>query len=189
MASRPTTTAIYRLKVTLRGTKPPIWRRLEVPGTVTLHKLHDIIQAAMGWYDCHLYEFSAGDRRYGVPDPDWGDSEVRSSRRVRLRDVAPAVGTTLLYEYDFGDDWEHSVLVEHVGPPEPGQTYPVCLKGRRACPPEDCGGVWGYARLLEVLRDPTDPEHEETKEWLGRPLDPEAFDLEAVNRRLRAGRL
>jgi hypothetical protein len=174
---------VYQLKVTLKGVRPPIWRRLLVPGNVTLARLHRILQVAMGWEDYHLYRFEVGGASFGEPDPEF-DDDMRSARRVHLKEVAPAAGSRLLYEYDFGDGWEHRIVVEKILPPQRGVHLPVCLAGKRACPPEDCGGVWGYADLLAALADPAHPEHEAMLRWVGGPFDPEAFDLEAVNEAL-----
>ena len=141
-------------------------------------------QRVMGWENYHLYSFSTGGREYGEPDPEL---DLRSARSTRLNAVA-GVQSRLRYTYDFGDDWEHDVLVEKAVPPEAGAKYPICLAGKRACPPDDCGGVWGYEGLLEILRDPQHAEYEERLEWVGGSFDPEAFDLEMVNtarRRLR----
>jgi hypothetical protein len=174
---------IYQLKVTLKGTKPPIWRRIQVPGSISLYKLHQILQIVMGWHDAHLYEFELGDERFGEPDPEYG-SEVRSARRVRLSQIAP--GAKFSYTYDFGDDWEHAILVEKVLPPEEGASYPRCLTGRRACPPEDCGGVWGYADMLNVIQNSEDPEYASTIEWLGDDFNPAEFDVEGINAGLKS---
>jgi hypothetical protein len=171
---------IYQLKVTLKGIRPPIWRRLLIRADTKLAQLHDVLQTAMGWYDSHLHQFVADGVQYGVPNDDWG-AEVHDESLVTLADVAPAAGDRLLYEYDFGDGWEHDLLVEKVLEPEPGATYPVCLKGRRACPPEDVGGIWGYAELLEILSDPDHPDYEERLEWIGGEFDPEELDAEDVN--------
>jgi hypothetical protein len=181
MSSEP---QIYQIKVTLHNSKPPIWRRILLPGDITLAQLHDILQAVMGWYDAHLHLFIVEGVRYGVPHPD-DFVEVKSERRVRLNQIAPAVKSKFVYEYDFGDSWEHDLLVEKILPPEAGARYPVCIKGRRACPPEDVGGVWGYAGFLEAIRDPDHPEHEEYVEWIGGEFDPEAFDLDEINAALR----
>lgn len=174
---------IYQIKVTLKHSRPPIWRRLQVPADTKLGKLHDILQAAMGWTDSHLHAFRVGDTSYGVPDPDFPD-DMKSERSARLDRIAGERGT-LIYEYDFGDGWEHELKIEKILPAEKGKRYPLCLAGSRACPPEDCGGVFGYARLLEVLTDPKHEEHEETLEWLGEDFDPEAFDLNEVNQGLK----
>ena len=175
---------IYQLKITLRNIRPPIWRRVQVPSNITLAKLHTLIQVVMGWTDSHLHCFHVGDVTYGVPDPDY-EFKVISSRRIRLAEVAPAEKAKILYEYDFGDSWEHDILVEKVLPPDPGGRLPVCLTGRRACPPEDVGGPWGYARFLEIIHDPEDPEHEEMMEWCGADFDPEAFDAAEITRDLQ----
>ena len=174
---------IYQIKVTLKHSRPPIWRRLQVPADTKLGKLHDILQAAMGWTDSHLHAFRVGDTLHGVPDPEFPD-ETKSERSARLDRIATE-GDTIIYEYDFGDSWGHELWIEKILPAEKGKRYPLCLTGSRACPPEDCGGVFGYARLLEVLTDPKHEEHDETLEWLGEDFDPEAFDLEEVNQGLR----
>lgn len=175
---------VYQLKVTLRGIRPPIWRRLQVRGSATLPKLHDAIQIAMGWTDSHLHLFNVGGVSYGVPDPDF-DDDVRSERRIKLGQIVYGAKDRFSYEYDFGDSWEHEILVEKVLPPDPAVHYPICLTGKRACPPEDVGGVWGYADFLEAIAHPEHAEHEEMLEWVGGAFDPEAFDLEAVNQALR----
>jgi pRiA4b ORF-3-like protein len=176
-------TSVHQLKVTLTGIRPPVWRRLQVANTINLRRLHDVIQEAMGWTQSHLYLFTVGGVEFGEPDPG-GFIEYRSARAASLQKVAPAVGATFRYTYDFGDDWEHRIVVEKVLPPEPGAIYPRCLAGRRACPPEDVGGVWGYAEFLDAIHDPKHPEHETMTEWIGEPFDPAAFDLQAVNERL-----
>jgi hypothetical protein len=174
---------IYQLKITLRGSRPPIWRRVQVSSDVTLAKLHKIIQVAMGWGEEHLHVFDVGGISYGEPDPEL---EFENERRIRLNEVAPREKSKFRYEYDFGDSWEHEILVEKRLPAEPGVHYPRCIKGIRACPPEDCGGVWGYANLLETIQDPTNPEYEDMREWVGEDFDPEAFDLEAANHALKS---
>lgn len=176
--------SIYQLKVTLRHVKPPVWRRLLVRGDVTLYKLHQTIQIAMGWTDSHMHQFVADGVCYGQPDPDF-DFDVVSERRTRLHDVVSGVQDKFSYEYDFGDGWEHEILVEDILQPEPRTRYPRCLKGKRNCPPEDVGGPWGYADFLEALRNADHPEHEEYLAWIGGSFDPEAFDLEAVNDHLK----
>ena len=175
---------IYQLKITLRGSKPPIWRRVQVPGDITLYKLHQVIQVAMGWDDEHLHQFTADGIDYGESAPEWG-MEVKSERRAHLNQVAPAEKARFTYEYDFGDSWDHEILVEKILPPEAGVHYPNCIKGKRACPPEDCGGIWGYEELVAAIRDPEHPEHEEMLEWVGEDFDPEEFDLEEINAELQ----
>jgi hypothetical protein len=177
---------VYQIHVTLNDTRPPIWRRLQVPGNTTLRKLHDILQIAMGWTDSHLHQFIAGDRHYGAVEyDDGGELELLPEHHYRLSHIAQGAGARFAYEYDFGDSWRHTLVVERIHPPEPGVTYPLCLAGERACPPEDVGGVGGYAEFLKAIRSPRHPEHDMYREWIGGDFDPDAFDLEAVNARLR----
>jgi hypothetical protein len=176
---------IYQLKVTLLGTDPPIWRRLLVPADLILAKLHDVLQIAMGWEDSHLHEFSVGKQIYGRPNPEeryFGSGlPTINDRKVRLEDVLPRARSKLVYTYDMGDSWEHGVVVEKRLPADPNLTYPVCIGGERACPPEDCGGVPGFYGLLEAIRNPDDERGEEMLEWLGKEYDPQAFSVEDVN--------
>jgi hypothetical protein len=175
---------VYQIKVTLEHSKPPIWRRLLVPGDVTLEHLHYIIQVAMGWTNSHLHQFIVDGLYFGEPHPDYG-LEMHDHRRIRLNAVTTEIGYKFTYEYDFGDSWTHTLLVEKIAEPEPGRQYPMCVKGKRACPPEDVGGVWGYEEFLEAISDPDHPEHEMYLEWIGGEFDPEAFDLEETNEMLR----
>ena len=175
---------IYRLKITLRDSKPPIWRRVLVPGKFNLYKLHRVIQAAMGWEDGHLHQFIIDDEYYSIPlEEDF--EPVLDERRYALSRIAPEEKMKFVYEYDFGDCWEHAIVVEKILPPESGVKYPRCIVGKRACPPEDVGGVWGYEAFLEAIRDPKHEDHERLLEWIGGEFDSEAFDLEAINRELR----
>lgn len=171
---------IYQLRIDLKGIRPPIWRRVLVPSDVSLDDLHEIIQAVMPWWDAHLHQFSDGWTHYGIPDDeDWFD--VVDSRTVAISDVLPAAGAKIEYEYDFGDSWIHQIRLEKILDPDPDVTYPVCVKGKRACPPEDCGGIYGYMGMLEALGNPEHPEHGGYLDWLGDDFDPEAFDLEDAN--------
>jgi len=177
---------IYHLKVVLNGTKPPIWRRLQVLGNANLGWLHAVIQVAMGWTNSHLHQFKFGGAFYSDPHhhfaEDEGDPEILDESKVMLQQLAPRAKDTLDYEYDFGDSWEHRITVEKILPPDPAAAVTaLCLGGARACPPEDCGGVWGYDNLLDILRNPTHEEHNSMKQWLGRPFDPGAFDVEKAN--------
>lgn len=176
--------AVYQFKVTLKHIHPPIWRRFQVTSDVTFYRLHLVLQAVMGWENCHLYQFVIQGIRSGDPDPEYELSDV-NAKRVRLQQVLTRSKMKFLYEYDFGDSWQHEVVLEKVLPPAESVRYPVCLAGARACPPEDCGGVAGYERLLENLRNPEHERYEEITEWLGGEFDPEAFDLERVNRELK----
>ncbi len=177
-------TRIYQLKVTLKGSKPPIWRRVLVTGDTSLRGLHGILQTVMGWDGDHLYEFVVGRMHYSSARGDWG-ADVYDDRGITLAGIAPVARIRFKYEYDFGDGWMHEILVERILSPEPGAQYPVCLTGKRAGPPDDCGGIWGYARRLEAAADPAHPDHREQLEWLGESFDPEAIDLEAINRKLK----
>ena len=128
---------IYQLKVTLLGTMPPIWRRLLVPADLTLAQLHDVLQATMGWQDCHMHEFSAGHRHFGKPSPEdrlMGMQPVENERTVRLSNVLSRAGAKAMYTYDMGDSWEHGIVLEKRLPVDPGTAYPVCTDGERACP-------------------------------------------------------
>jgi hypothetical protein len=182
----PRAKRVYQIEITLRETHPPVWRRVLVPEDVTLSELHRVVQAAMGWADQHLWRMRIGDGEYSdMPNEGWGEP-IRAARGVRLGDVAGA-GDVLFYEYDFGDSWGHDIQVQKVRPAEPREELPVCTAAARACPPEDCGGVPGYERLLEVLSDPHDPEHDALLEWVGGAFDPEAVSLREINRRLARG--
>lgn len=205
---------VYQLKVTLKGTKPPVWRRVLVPADVPLDRLHDVLQVVMRWTDSHLHQFVTrskakrpsredwaaalqgithtgeldvdavyGERRYS--NPEFGLETAYDERKFRLSEVAPAVGSKVTYEYDFGDSWEHEVLVEKILPPDASAHAPVCVTGKRNCPPEDCGGAWGYAQLLDALKNPRHERHKELLEWLGDDFDPEHFNIDEVNAALR----
>jgi hypothetical protein len=178
---------VHRITVTLAHVEQPrVWRRLLIPAAMPLRQLHDVIQTAMGWQDHHLHSFTDGTRTYGLPDLEL---EFTDERCVRFGDL-DIEGGRIGYTYDFGDDWEHEIVVEAVGVAEPGEHYPRCIGGAGACPPEDCGGPPGYEHLREVLADPGDEEHDDMLTWLGLShaceFDPTAFDVEAVNRRLVA---
>ena len=175
--------SIVSLKVTLKGTKQPVWRRLLVPGSMTLGALSKVILTAMGWDGDHLHAFNVDGRRYG--DPAMTD-HVADENRVTLNGVVKSGVKRFGYDYDFGDGWEHIVAIEKTLAPVPGQAYPACVDGKRNCPPEDCGGVWGYAEILEMLADPAHPGREERLEWLGDEFDPEEFDAAIADARLGA---
>jgi len=181
--------SIYQMKVVLDDTHPPIWRRIQVPGKVTLEELHQILQSVMGWWDYHLHAFTIHGEYYGDPAHDeLGELGTKDESRFQLNQLIKEKGVRFDYEYDFGDGWEHTLLVEEIFPAEKGVYYPRCVKGRRACPPEDVGGVWGYEEFLEVLKDSEDSEHDEYLEWIGGEYDPETFDLDEVNERMRGVR-
>lgn len=175
----------YQLKVTLEEIQPPVWRRLLVPSDIRLHRLHDVLQAAFAWKDCHLHCFQSDGAEYGLPDPD-GDWDTRylDEKKYRLCDLAGGPDQGFHYQYDFGDDWLHEVLVEKVLPMDPSQRCPACTGGARACPPEDVGGPSGYQEFLEAILDPAHEEHESWLEWIGGSFDPEAFDVKEANARV-----
>jgi hypothetical protein len=181
----PREDAVYILRITLEAVEPPVWRRVQVPGSITLERLHTVIQKAMGWRDAHLHEFETGGRRYGQPEPDEPHYKVEAEWKLTLRAAAPTEGARFRYLYDLGDGWGHEVLVEAIQALAAPFKHPGCLAGERACPPEDCGGVPGYANLLDGLRDRTHPEHRHMLAWAGRGFNPERFDLAAVNRKLK----
>jgi hypothetical protein len=181
---RKASLSIYQIKVTLRDSKPPIWRRIQVGSDISLYKLHQILQAVMGWSGYHLHQFIIGGEYYGEPHPDY-DFEMIDEKKVKLSEVVFGAKDKFIYEYDFGDSWEHEITIEKVFPPEAGVHYPVCLTGKRACPPDDCGGVWGYEGFLEAIRNPDHPEHDDMLEWIGGSFDPEEFNLDEINQRLK----
>jgi len=175
---------IYQIKVSLRGAKPPIWRRLELPGDTSLARLHDIIQTAFGWENSHLHVFETPYGAYGIADRELNH---RAEKPVTLEQVAPGTGSRVRYVYDFGDDWDHEITVEKLL--DRGDVaYPRCTGGRRAAPPDDCGGIWGYDELVVILTDPTHPDHEDRLDWLGlqsaTDFDPTHFDPAEVTRTL-----
>jgi hypothetical protein len=180
----------YQLKVVLLDSEPPIWRRLQVPGDACLDWLHAVLQVAIGWTNSHLHAFVVGEARYSDTRHHFaefeGDPEILEARQHTLRQIAPHEQDVFGYEYDFGDSWEHEITVEKLLQPDAAAaTTALCLEGARACPPEDCGGIWGYANLLKALKNRRHPEHKTMKEWLGREWDAEAFDQEKINRWLK----
>ncbi|MGH7145052.1 MAG: plasmid pRiA4b ORF-3 family protein [Planctomycetota bacterium] len=179
---------VYQIKVTLLDSEPPIWRRILVSETTKLSRFNEIIQGAMGWYNCHLHEFIAEDEtRYGAKVSEFGmdlgdDEDVVNERKVALSTVLKNEGDTIAYIYDMGDSWEHRVELEKVLPDDDRlRECPTCLDGKRACPPEDCGGIFRFYELLKILKDPKHQEHAEMTEWLGEPFDPVKFDPGIVN--------
>lgn len=176
---------LYQLKITLQDVRPPIWRRVLVPDCA-LEELHDVIQVAMGWTNSHMHDFEVGGKRY---------TDVRAADELEMEDESQALLSTVIpkekfkfgYTYDFGDDWRLEILVEKILPTAAGREVPVCVDGKRACPPEDVGGPWGYADYLLALADPKHTNHKDMLEW-GGVFDPEAFDLDEVNKELRGMR-
>ena len=182
---------IYQIKITLRDVEPANRRRILIPSNITLHRLHLILQEVMGWTNSHLYRFEIGKEEYGEPDPDNEFNELHfiNSKRTKLSQVVTGKGDAFVYEYDFGDGWIHGLIVEDILEPIVGASYPVCTEGERACPPEDCGGPYGYTRLLGIIVNPEHEEYYETVTWLGDDFRPAMFNVEKVNRYLKPIRL
>lgn len=174
---------ILQIKILLLGSKPPIWRRVLMDDGITFHQFHEIIQMAMGWENAHLYSFDLGTVRIELPD-DYGIDTQLDARKTKVSDYLNLEGAILNYEYDFGDYWLHQILLEKIESPQKGQTLPICIMGKGNCPPEDCGGIWGYYELLDILGDENHPEHEDRLEWLGEDFDPTHFQKESINARL-----
>jgi len=175
---------VYQLKITLNDIKPPIWRRFIVSAAVKLPDLHKIIQTVMGWTNSHLHMFVIDGKPYSPPDEE-SSLDMVDYRKIRLNSVITREKQKFSYEYDFGDGWEHILLVEKILPEDDSVRYPVCTAGKRNCPPEDCGGPWGYEDLLTIIRDPGHAEYKEMREWLSDDFDPEAFDLKQINKMLQ----
>lgn len=180
----PPSALMYQLKVTLIDSQPPIWRRIQVSGDTSLPRLHAILQIAMGWTNSHLHGFNIAGHFYSEPDPD-GMMEAIDERPVRLSQIAPQVGSRFIYEYDFGDSWDHELVVEQIFAPQPEVQYPRCLDGKRACPPEDVGGMGGYEEFLAAIRNRRHPEHAQMLTWIGGKFAPEKIDIPAINDFLR----
>jgi len=193
MLVMPPVKHIYQFKITLKGISPPIWRRIQVPSTYTFWDLHIAIQDAMGWFDCHLHEFriraKTGEKLvFGIPSEDDDyflvDERMLPGWRHKISKYEEIIPSSFVYTYDFGDDWIHKIDFEEIKPAETGATYPRCIKGKRACPPEDCGGAWRYPALMAILADPSNEEYKDTKAWVESqkegPFDPEHFDPSAV---------
>lgn len=177
---------VYRIRVSLLHIKPLIWRRFELSSQTTLKQFHRILQIVMGWENFHLHEFRVGTKRYGVPDPDYDDpGDVNVEAKITLSEVLPVPGAEICYVYDFGDNWQHLIELEEIVPGQPEGEYPRVIDGARGCPPEDSGGIHGYANLLEILIDPTHKEYEYMHMWAGEQFNAEVFSLKEINRRLR----
>jgi len=176
--------SIYQLHIQLEEIEPAIWRRIIVPGKISLARLHRLLQLAMGWENYHLHLFTIGGVQYGEPDPEYAAEgiQIKHDRHASVRDVLRTEGMRFRYDYDFGDNWRHDVLVERIKLLDAEDWVASrCLEGRRACPPEDCGGVSGYDELLEALRDPHHDDHERLRTWVGIHFDPELFSVQQLN--------
>lgn len=177
---------VYQFKITLKGIKPPIWRRIQVPETYTFWDLHVAIQDSMGWTDTHLHHFGIKNpatglrEEIGIPDEDFIDMTIRPGWKRKIAIYFSSRNDKAEYIYDYGDDWRHGIKLEKILQPSEGIKYPMCTEGARACPPEDCGGIWGYQDFLEAIMDPKNPQHEELLDWVGGDFDPESFDIKDV---------
>jgi Plasmid pRiA4b ORF-3-like protein len=177
---------VVQIKVKLLGvSKPPVWRRLQLRADTRLDHLHEMIVAAFGWEDYHMHSFASGSDEFGVHDPELG---LVDERHVGLGELIAGVGDRLRYTYDFGDNWQHEIVVEELLDADPGIHYPILLAAKGACPPEDCGGPWGYAELKEILADPSHEQHHEMLEWLGldnaSDFDPNAVATDEIDHEL-----
>ena len=178
--------AVYQLHISLKGSKPKIWRRFLVTDDTTLKKLHNVIQEVMGWESYHLHGFEIDGKDFGEPNPDFDIEPVYDEGRVKIRDLDLAIGEKFKYIYDYGDDWEHAIKVENILPFDAKTKYPNCVAGKLACPPEDCGGIWGYMELRRLKSVPADRLSEweaEQLEWLG-DTDFDYFSIDLINARL-----
>jgi hypothetical protein len=182
---------LFQFKITLLGAEPPIWRRIQVPDC-TLDKLHEYIQTSMGWTNSHLHHFKVGEQLYGDPmlmEETMEEMDYLDSTTTMVSDIIPKSSKKFrfVYEYDFGDSWNHEVLFEGYFAAEAGRKYPLCLEGKRACPPDDCGGVWGYAEFVEAIGDEKHERHGEMMEWSGGRFDPMEFDAAAATKSMKKG--
>ena len=178
---------VFQFEITLKGTKPPIWRRIQVASDYTFWDLHVAIQDSMGWLNCHLHQFEIFNPRkqlvehIGVPDDEFpSGQELLPGWEVPIIHRFTSTNPKATYRYDFGDDWEHTIVLEKTLP-QAQVEYPRCIGGRRRCPPEDCGGTWGYQEFLEAVSDPKHKDHASRLEWVGGSYDPDDFDPKAVN--------
>jgi hypothetical protein len=178
---------IYQVKIELFESKPKIWRRLFVQNDTLLSDFHKIIQTVMGWTNSHLHQFIKNNTFYTrkwKDDDFWDDLNNVDYKNFKISDLLKQEGEQIIYEYDFGDGWQHNIILENILLSEDETQYPICIDGKMNCPPEDCGGIWGYSNILKLLNQPDNPEHENIIDWLGEEFDPEFFDKDEVNRRL-----
>lgn len=182
------TDKIYQVQIALKGFKPKVWRRLLIPSNLLLSDFHKIIQTSMGWTNSHLHQFIKNRTFYTekVQDDDfWDEMNNVDYENIKISDLLKKEKDKIIYEYDFGDCWEHDIILEKILPLDANTKYPLCLTGKMNCPPEDCGGIWGYSDMLEILQKPDHEEYESYIEWLGEKFDPEYFNKDEVNELLR----
>ncbi len=175
-----------QIQIVLRGSKPKIWRRILVPSDLLLPDFHKIIQTTMGWTNTHLHQFIKNRTFYIQKDDDfWEETNNVDYSEVKISDLLKKEKDKIIYEYDFGDGWEHDIILEKIDTNRENQNIPVCLDGKNNCPPEDCGGIWGYSEMLEILKHPDHEQYEEYLEWLGEEFDPKYFDKNEINEMLK----
>ena len=176
---------VHQLRISLNGLEPEIWRSFKINSDSNFHDLHLIIQTVMGWENDHLYEFENKDYRIGIEPEDafFTDGDLISADSITIKDVLLKKKSIIIYNYDFGDSWEHKIIVEDILKDEI-LLNPICIAGAMSCPPEDCGGIWGYINLLEIIKDKKHPERDDMLEWLGGDFDPNYFNLEKLNKTL-----
>ena len=180
---KPPPQTVYRLKISLKDVEPLVWRTLLVPGSIRLARLHEMFQVAMGWTNSHLHSFTIADRRYGMQFDEYPEGEIDEKSVTVISALSNC--NKFVYEYDFGDGWEHDVVVEEVARTPIGLKFAVCLNGANACPPEDSGGPWGYKTMLEALSNPNHEDHEQYASWLNKPFDATTFDIATTNAALQ----
>jgi hypothetical protein len=181
---------IFQIQIALKGSKPKIWRRILIPSDLLLLDFHKIIQTTMGWTNSHLHQFIKSRTFYSIKQPDddmWDemDNVDYMKEKIRISDLLKGEKDKIIYEYDLGDGWEHDIIVEKILPIDNMIKYPICLAGKMSCPPEDCGGIWGYSDILEILKQPNHEEYESYIEWLGDDFDPEYFSADDINKMLQ----
>ncbi len=178
--------SIYQIKISLKRSEPKIWRKILIPSDLLLEDFHKIIQTTMGWENSHLHQFIKNNFFYLAPHDDddmWDemDSLDYKKEKIKVSKLLIAEKDKITYEYDFGDGWEHEITLDKILPFDNKIKYPICIGGKMKCPPENCGGVWGYSHLLYVLKQPKHPEYKDFKEWYGKDFDPEYFDKKEIN--------
>jgi hypothetical protein len=181
---------IYQIKISLKNIQPKVWRRILVKSNTPLLDFHYIIQTTMGWTNSHLHRFRKNKMYFSIPleDEDFDEfdrGEDYLKAKLKISDLLITEKDKIIYDYDFGDDWSHEIILEKVLNIDINTIYPKCIKGQMCCPPEDCGGDWGYENILQIIQNKKHSEYKDTIEWLGGGFDPEYFDLEEINEGLQ----